>query len=94
MPFDKSAARFPVHDHYTFLSHCGIAPLYQDALKKMHELALEQSLSGSLVFARYDPVLDSLREAAASLLHTSPDNLAFVKNATEGLGLIAAGYPF
>ncbi len=35
-----------------------------------------------------------MRAAAGAVLKTSPDNLAFVKNTTEGMGLIANGYPF
>ena len=91
--FDKSSDRFPIKKQYIFLSHCGIAPFYTPALAKQHEIALEQNLSGSLVFRRYDAILDGLRAAAAELLKTSPDNLAFVKNTTEGVELIASGYP-
>lgn len=92
--FDKSPALFPIKERYIFVSHCGIAPLYSAAVQAEHEVALEQSRSGALVFRRYDPILDSLRDAAAQLLRTSPDNVAFVKNTSEGIGLIAAGYPF
>ncbi|MBI2805027.1 MAG: aminotransferase class V-fold PLP-dependent enzyme [Planctomycetes bacterium] len=92
--FDKSPTLFPIKDRYAFLSHCGIAPLYSGGLGKMTEVAQAQCLTGALVFGRYDPILDGLRDAAAQLLKTTPDNLAFVKNTTEGIGLIAAGYPF
>src|SRR5205823_3241592 len=50
--------------------------------------------TGALVYSRYDAALDGLRNAAAEVLKTSPDNLAFVKNTSEGIGLIANGYPF
>ncbi len=92
--FDKSAERFPIKERYAFLSHCGIAPLYAEALCKEHEVGVEQSRTGALVFRRYDAILESLREAAAQLLRTAPDNLAFIKNTSEGINLIANGYPF
>lgn len=92
--FDKSPERFPIKERFTFLSHCGIAPLYAEALRKEHEIGNEQSRTGALVFRRYDAILDGLREAAAALLKTVPDNLAFVKNTSEGINLIANGYPF
>jgi cysteine desulfurase/selenocysteine lyase len=92
--FDKSHALFPIKDECIFLSHCGIAPLYSAALRKEHEVAEAQTRTGALVFVRYDPILDSLRQAAAELLRTPPDDLAFVKNTSEGIGLIANGYPF
>jgi cysteine desulfurase/selenocysteine lyase len=92
--FDKSHERFPIKDKWIFLSHCGIAPLYGEAMKKEREVAEEQHLTGSLVYGRYDAILNGLRQAAAELLNTSPDNLAFIKNASEGIGLIANGYRF
>jgi cysteine desulfurase / selenocysteine lyase len=92
--FDKSNALFPIKDRYIFLTHCGIAPLYSNAVRKEYEVGLEQSRSGALVFARYDAILDGLRSAAAEALKTLPDNLAFVKNTSEGINLLANGYRF
>lgn len=92
--FSKTATLFPIKDQYIFLSHCGIAPLYSGALRREYEVAEAQCRTGALVFAQYDRILDGLREAAASLLRTSPDNLAFVKNTSEGINLIANGYRF
>jgi cysteine desulfurase / selenocysteine lyase len=92
--FDKSHPLFPIKDQYIFLSHCGIAPLYTAAMHKQHEIAEAQNRTASLVFRRYDAILDGLHAATAELLKTSPDNIAFVKNTTEGIELIANGYPF
>jgi selenocysteine lyase/cysteine desulfurase len=92
--FDKSSQQFPVKEEYTFLSHCGVSPLYSGGLRREIEIAQLQSRQGSLLVARYDALVDELRQAAARLLQTSPDNLAFLKNTTEGIGLIANGYPF
>src|SRR5438552_2989336 len=92
--FDKSHTLFPIKDQFAFLSHCSIAPLYSGALRREREVAEAQSRTGLLVYSQYDAILDGLRDAAAVLLKTAADNLAFVKNATEGLALIANGYPF
>lgn len=92
--FDKSHALFPIKDQYVFLTHCGIAPLYSGAVRAECEIAEAQSRTGALVFSRYDAILDGLRGAAAAVLRTSADNLAFVKNTSEGINLLANGYPF
>src|SRR5436305_1576678 len=92
--FDKRHELFPIKERHVFLSHCSIAPLYRPAYEKMRELADLQSRTGLLVYSRYDATLDGLREAAAGVLRTAPENLAFVKNTTEGMSLIANGYPF
>src|SRR5207253_2152409 len=74
--------------------HCSIAPLYRPALDKEREVAEVQSRTGVLVYSRYNAILSGLRAAAAAVLKTAPDNLALVKNTTEGMSLIANGYPF
>ncbi|HMF27855.1 MAG TPA: aminotransferase class V-fold PLP-dependent enzyme, partial [Candidatus Cybelea sp.] len=63
-------------------------------LRAEREVAEAQCKSGALVFSRYDAILDGLRDAAAQVLKTHADNLAFIKNTSEGINLIANGYPF
>jgi cysteine desulfurase / selenocysteine lyase len=93
--FDKSNARFPIKNHYIFLSHCGISPLYDTARQREHEIAERQTTTATVLFEeKYNPILDGLRGAAGELLKTSERNLAFVKNTSEGINLIANGYPF
>jgi selenocysteine lyase/cysteine desulfurase len=92
--FDKSLETFPIKDNYVFLSHCGISPLYSGAFRKICEICEMQMRRGTDVFDTYVQILDRLRSAAARLLDVPDDDLAFVKNTSEGLGLIAGGYPF
>jgi cysteine desulfurase/selenocysteine lyase len=92
--FDKRHEWFPVKDRYLFLSHCSVAPLYRPAFERERELAERHCQSGVLSQNQYDAILDGLRQAAAAILRTADDNLAFVKNTTEGMSLIANGYPF
>jgi cysteine desulfurase / selenocysteine lyase len=92
--FDKSNARFPIKDRYIFLSHCGVSPLHGAAMRKELEIAEEQTRMASLLFEKYDVVLGGLRKSAGRLLRTSERNVAFVRNTSEGINLIADGYPF
>ena len=92
--FDKSNDLFPVKKNYIYLAHCGISPLFSGAYLKELEISRAQRDTGALAFKRYEDHLDELRATAAALLQTSPENLAFVKNTSEGMGLIANGYPF
>ncbi|MHC4598791.1 MAG: aminotransferase class V-fold PLP-dependent enzyme [Planctomycetota bacterium] len=96
MEFDKSVERFPVKKKYVYMTHCGLSPLYGPAADREAEIVREHRDRGALLFAvaPYNEVLTELHEAAASLLGTSRDNLAFVKNTSEGMSMIAGGYPF
>src|ERR1043166_7087035 len=92
--FDKRQELFPIKERHVFLTHCGIAPYYAPAMERERAVAEAHCRTGALVYSQYDAILEGLREASAALLRTSPDNLSFVKNTSEGINLIANGYPF
>jgi cysteine desulfurase/selenocysteine lyase len=92
--FDKSKDVFPIKDSYVYLAHCGVSPLYSRALKKEQEIARGHQEKGGLLFSKYNEILNGLRIEAAKLMKTSADNLAFVKNTSEGMNMIANGYRF
>jgi selenocysteine lyase/cysteine desulfurase len=92
--FDKSAAAFPGRDRQVFLLSCGASLLPAVALERMVAAAHDQAESGGLVFGAYDETLDRFHRTAASLLGTSAANVSFQRNTTEGVSLLAGGYPF
>lgn len=92
--FDKSEDLFPIKDSTIFLAHCGISPLYREAMEKEREISEKHHKKGGLIFKEYDDILNGLRKSAADLLNTRSDNLAFVKNTSEAMCLIANGYRF
>jgi cysteine desulfurase / selenocysteine lyase len=92
--FDKSAAAFPGRDRQVFLVACGASLLPAVALERMVAAAHEQAEFGGLVFGSYDETLDRFHRTAANLLGTGASNVSFQRNTTEGLSLIAGGYPF
>lgn len=92
--FDKSTKRFPVKEEFIFLAHCGISPLYIEAAILGAELLHRHSREGLLVANDYMAILENLRSSCAEFLHTSAENLNLVKNTSEGLSMIANGYPF
>lgn len=77
-----------------YLAHCAISPLFPLAAEREKELCELQRDHGLLLGARYVQILEGLRAAAAALLKTAPANLSFQRNTTEGICLLANGYPF
>lgn len=92
--FDKSAAAFPGRDRHVFLLACSASLLPAVALERMVAAAHDQAVSGGLVFGAYNETLDRFHRTAGQLLGTAPANVSFQRNTTEGLSLIAGGYPF
>ncbi len=83
---------FPVTRRLAYLNHAGVAPVstrVAAALARFTELATTE---GALHYSeRYDAEIERVRGRAAVLLGASSDEIAFVKNTSEGLGLVAAG---
>jgi selenocysteine lyase/cysteine desulfurase len=92
--FDKDVSLFPVRQHTVYLAHCGVSPLYSAAYGQAMDVCKAQMTGGSRMFAERPDILEELRDNAASLLATRRDNLAFVKNTSEAINMIARGYPF
>ncbi len=90
----KSSDRFPVKEELIYLANCGIAAAYLPGTRAAQEFMELHSLRGVGVFMKYGDPLPALREAAANLIKTDAGNISFMKNTSEGIGLLAAGYPF
>ncbi|SMC22012.1 Selenocysteine lyase/Cysteine desulfurase [Desulfacinum hydrothermale DSM 13146] len=92
--FQKTRELFPVKEKGAFLAHCAISPLPRPACRALAEAAEAQMRGGGPGLVPYFGVVEALREAAARLLATRSGNVAFVKNTSEAMGMIANGYPF
>lgn len=85
-------ALFPVTRRLAYLNHAGVAPLSTRAAGALARYAALAAEEGAWHYAeRFDREIERVRGRAATLLGATPDEIAFVKNTTEGLGLVAAG---
>lgn len=95
MEFDKSNALFTSREEITFIGHCSISPLYSKAADVAVELLrAHQQQGGAPLIEAYMEQLNELKIQAAALLRTRPENMAFVKNTSDALSMVANGYPF
>jgi hypothetical protein len=76
-----------------FLNHCGVSRMHKSARDAAVAQLDLQAEKGALMFADFRDPVDLFREAGGRLLETSAANVSYVRNTSEGLGLLAAGYP-
>jgi cysteine desulfurase/selenocysteine lyase len=92
MPWEATRELFPVTRSLVYLNHAGVAPIstrVADALAHYSRLASEE---GAYRYNRsFAPAINRTRVAASRLIGCTPDEIAFVKNTTEGLGIVANG---
>lgn len=97
MPFvalDWSQVRslFPVTQRWAFFDHAAVAPLSKPAQEALIEYACDLAEHGDVHYRRWTERVEQVRVLAARLLNaSSPQQIAFVKNTSEGIGLVAEG---
>ena len=82
---------FPVTKQLIYLNHAAVAPLVRPAAERMNWLAEDACLHGSLHFDRWLTAYEGLRTSTAQIIHAHRDEIAIVKNTSEGISTIALG---
>ncbi len=92
MDWESTRDWFPVTRELIYLNHAGVAPIstrVRDALARFSREALERGAFQYEPF--FDTEIERTRGHVATLLGAETSEIAFVKNTTEGLGIVAAG---
>lgn len=92
MSWARTRSYFPVTRELAYLNHAGVAPVSTRVEEALARYAHEATRRGAFDYDRaYDAEVERVRGRAALLIGADPDEIAFVKNTSEGLGLAAAG---
>ena len=91
---DKRALRdlFPVTRNVVYFNHAAVGPLSVRAFEAMQRHARDQQDFGALHWREWYHEYELLRQGAAGLLNSGPDEIAILKNTSEGLSFVAEGY--
>ena len=81
---------FPILRSWDFFNHAGVAPITQAAADAFKKYANE-SESGAYLATSWYADVERLRLLAASMIHAHRNEIAFVKNTSEGLSIVASG---
>jgi selenocysteine lyase/cysteine desulfurase len=90
-PYERFRRQFPVTEQLIYLNHAAVAPLCRAASEAMQNLAYDVSHYGSLHYGEWLACYEGLRRAAARLIGASPEEIAILKNTSEGISTVAAG---
>ena len=91
--FDEKELRseFAVTADTVFFNHAAISPLPRRSCLAGHEVFAERWRRASKDYMRWLDLVAQAREAAARLLGTAADRVAFTGNSSCGLSLVASG---
>lgn len=86
---DYLREEYPITRSFIYLDHAAIGPLCWRAVQAMTGAIQDQSLSGSRHWTLWLESLEAAHGLAARLLNAEPDEIAFVKNTSDGISLFA-----
>lgn len=91
---DKPKVRelFPVTRNVVYMNHAAVGPLSVRAYDAMERHARDQRDFGALHWREWYHEYELLREAAGRLINAGPDEIAILKNTSEGLSFVAEGF--
>ena len=90
MDWQALREEFPIARNYVFLNHAAAAPLSRRAANAAREY-LDQAEQGAYLEGGFFKQVDKIRLRAAQLMGANPDEIAFIKNTSEGLSFVANG---
>lgn len=89
------ATEFPVESGLNYLNHAAIAPWPQRTAEAASRFANECATEGSRNYLTWLDTETRLRQSVADLINApSADDIAFQKNTSEGLSVVAHGFPW
>ena len=84
-------AEFPVTKSYVYMNHAAVAPISIPVQRAMNQQLRDVAQHGIVHSNRWENTYRRTRSAAAQLIHAKPSEIAFVKNTTEGIQMVANG---
>src|SRR4051812_48938155 len=85
-----NADRFPILRSWDFFNHAGVAPMSAAAAAAM-QLYASQATSDVYLGTGWYSDVEKLRVLAARMINAHRDEIAFVKNTSEGISIVAGG---
>ncbi len=91
MDIESIRKEFPVIQHRLFMDHARVAPLPRPVQVAISAFAEEACEQGTAHYAEWMKELEVVRARFAKLINAGTDEVAFVKNTSEGLNIVANG---
>jgi selenocysteine lyase/cysteine desulfurase len=84
-------SQFPVTQNLIYLNHAAVTPLVRPAAEAIERVARDALDYGSFHWSEWTECYSGLRRAAARMINSTPDEIAILKNTSEGISTIAVG---
>jgi cysteine desulfurase/selenocysteine lyase len=88
---DTLRALFPVTERAIYLNHAAVSAPPIPTINAIHSQLADVSENGSVNFRKWIAVKENVRRLVAEMLGASPEQVAFMRNTSDGLSTVANG---
>ena len=92
--WDALRCAMPVARQWAYFDHAAVAPLSEPARAAMTNWAQDMADNGDTYWQKWAAQLEEVRRLGATLVGAEPAEIAPVRNTTEGINLVAEGFPW
>jgi len=82
---------FPIVNDFIYLNHAGVAPVSTRVCDKVADFMRRAAHKAYADYENWMQEVEMVRTLAASLINSEPQEVAFIKNTSHGISLIAQG---
>ena len=91
MDWNRWRQEFPLTEKVTHFNHAGVSPVSRRVAEAVSKFITEATVVDRTVQQGWEQRTEAIRAGFAQLVGARADEIAFVKNTSEGLSLVAAG---
>jgi len=92
MNFENIKKEFPVTDEIIFFDHARVAPLPKRVQQAVTTFVNEATQFGTAHYNSWVQEIECTRKKFSQLINADPEEVAFVKNTSEGISNVANGF--
>ncbi|MCH7988262.1 MAG: aminotransferase class V-fold PLP-dependent enzyme [Planctomycetes bacterium] len=92
--WEEFRRNMPVAQQWAYFDHAAVAPLSGPARAAIDDWTTDVALDGGVNWNRWRQEVEEARKLGAEMIGASPSEIAVVHNTTEGINLVAEGYPW
>lgn len=89
MKFESLRNLFPIVNKFLYFNAASLSPYCYPVIDSMRKFELERAIYGSLCFDKWSQEVEDCRKLAAKICRAKESEIAFVKNTSEGVNLVA-----
>ncbi|MGI9167664.1 MAG: aminotransferase class V-fold PLP-dependent enzyme [Pyrinomonadaceae bacterium] len=88
---DKLRALFPITQRAIYLNHAAVSPPPTSTIAAVNSQLRDVAENGSLNYRNWVAIKEQARKLAAGMIGARPEQIAFMRNTSDGLSTIANG---